>query len=616
MKVYFNSWISDYKRPFGAIANNSTCKFNLYVESFDPNIKVSFILFEDGKWEQDKAKEYIMTRKKDNIFSVDVEFTNVGYYFYYFKVVEYGKIISIVKNPLNNDSIVSDNIYNKWQLTVYNSILNDSETGFENSVMYQIFPDSFYREEIRKSGILSDRIIIDTNYAGIIEDGDRKNIKNNTYYGGNIEGIRRKLSYLKDMGINVIYLNPIFEAHSNHRYNTANFMNLDPLLGTNEEFISFCKDAHNMGIKIILDGVFNHVGADSIYFNKFKRYDILGAYNSKSSTYYSWFKNNFYHYPDSYKGWWGDAKGLPAVDTYAPEYIEYICGENGVVKTWLERGADGFRLDVIDELPNEFIDILCSSIKKYGGKIIIGEVWEDATEKFDMYGKRRRYLLGSQIDTVMNYPFFNCAYSYIKYGDFSNLYNGIMSIFEHYPKYSIKLLMNLLSTHDIERISNRLASEGKREFTKEQLAYSRKMLLLLFVMQFTFPGIPCIYYGDEIAMMGKGNLENRRYFNWECKDNSFIQYIKELASLKKNNEALQGDFSFLQLTKEVLIYKRVHNKKSIIVIINRSENRYILKDIHCIKGIIDKANLIFSTNNFDKYILNPYSAMILDNSEL
>ncbi len=613
MKVYFNSWNEKFKRPFGAICSNSTCKFNIKIEELNGQFDVKLVLFEDGKWERYQAKEYLLKKISDDVYSTEVKFLKIGYYFYYFEIIFNNKLLNIVLDPLTNNAKICNDTYNKWQVTVYDKELDCKKTGFENSVMYQIFPDSFYRDKVLQDGILPDRKIVETGYLNIVDDSSRVNVKNNTYYGGNIDGIRKKLPYLRELGINIIYLNPIFEAHSNHRYNTANFMQLDPLLGKNKDFTQFCDEAHKMGISIILDGVFNHVGADSIYFNKFKRYPNEGAFNSKSSIYYPWFKNNFFTYPNSYKGWWGDANGLPAVDTFSPEYIEYICGKNGVVKTWLERGADGFRLDVIDELPNEFIDILCDSIKKYGGKIIIGEVWEDATEKFDMYGTRRRYLLGEQIDTVMNYPFFNSAYNYIKYGDFLNIYAGTMRILEHYPKYSINLLMNLISTHDIERISNRLANEGKREFTREQIEFSRKMLPLLLTMQFTFPGIPCIYYGDEIAMMGRGNLENRKYFDWNCKDKTFINYIKELSNIKKNNLACSGDFKFLYLTQDLLIYKRNYLNNVLIIIINRSDKTYHLKDIEVLKSVLKNSNIIFTTsasNSIEK--IYPYSAIIVD----
>ena len=189
---------------------------------------------------------------------------------------------------------------------------------------------------------------------------------------------------------------------SNHRYNTADYRKIDPLLGTEEDFINLCREAKKRGIRIILDGVFSHTGSDSIYFNKNSRYNSAGAFNTPESPYKNWFQ--FLKYPDVYKSWWGFTS-LPELDKNNPDYINFICGEDGILRHWLRLGASGYRLDVADELPDSFIARVREAVKAEGEEnLLIGEVWEDASNKL-AYGVRRKYFLGDELDSVMNYPF-------------------------------------------------------------------------------------------------------------------------------------------------------------------------------------------------------------------
>ena len=189
-----------------------------------------------------------------------------------------------------------------------------------------------------------------------------------------------------------LYLNPIFEAHSNHRYNTADYRKIDPLLGTEEDFVELCAKAKAVGISVILDGVFSHTGSDSLYFNRNGRYgEHSGAYRDPDSPYREWY--SFRRYPDDYESWWG-FRTLPNVRETYPSYLDFICNPNtGVLAKWLSLGASGFRLDVADELPDAFLDRVYQTVKSFGeDKVVIGEVWEDASNKIS-YGNRRHYLL-------------------------------------------------------------------------------------------------------------------------------------------------------------------------------------------------------------------------------
>ena len=401
---------------------------------------------------------------------------------------------------------------------------------------------------------------------------------NNDYFGGDLEGIRSKLDYLKDLGVTCIYLNPIFESHENHRYNTANYRKVDPLLGTNEDFRTLCEDAKKRGISVILDGVFSHTGADSIYFNKFGRYSEPGAYQSEQSPYYSW-----YHFwgNKEYESWWG-IDTLPNVDENNPSYTKYICGKGGVLEYWLSLGAAGYRLDVADELPDEFLDNLRTCVKNYDEeKIVIGEVWEDASNK-EAYGVKRRYLLGDQLDSVMNYPFREAIIAYIKGEAVTTFRDRIMGILENYPKCTVDVLMNFVSTHDIERAINRFGGQpcdgkskdwmAQNSLSPEEYQRGKTLLKCAMVLQFFLPGVPSIYYGDEVGLQGWKDPFNRRCFPWGSEDTELLEFTKQLGSIRRSCEAFaEGKMEFLVLEDNLVGFSRydAETGNSAIVLLNR-----------------------------------------------
>ena len=314
-----------------------------------------------------------------------------------------------------------------FQITVYNKDFKTPDF-LKGAMMYQIFPDRFSRDssfDFRRMTSLDpreERIY----HEDWNEDVDTKGKPETGYlacdfYGGSLKGIEEKLDYIKELGINVLYLNPIFEARSSHRYDTADYLNVDPILGGTTAFLSLQNACKERGIRIILDGVFSHTGADSRYFNKFDRYDGVGAYKAfrdgAESRYRSWY--NFYRNEDGsvgYRSWWG-FPDLPDVNEDDLSYRNFIFGKDGVVDTWTSRGASGFRLDVSDELPDSFIRQMRSTVKaKLGDEgAVIGEVWEDASNKCS-YGSYRDFMLGNTHDSVMGYTFrhivldFLCGY--------------------------------------------------------------------------------------------------------------------------------------------------------------------------------------------------------------
>ena len=318
-------------------------------------------------------------------------------------------------------------------------------------------------------------------------------------------------------------------------------MKADPLLGTNDEFAELCAEAKKLGISVILDGVFSHTGADSVYFNKFGRYPELGAYQSKDSKYYEWY--SFIDYPEVYEAWWG-IDTLPNVWENNESYTEFICGEDGVLNYWLSKGAAGYRLDVADELPDEFLNNLRKCVKNYDKeKIVIGEVWEDASNK-ESYGVKRRYLLGDQLDSVMNYPFREAIINFVKGGSCHDFINSVMTILENYPQPTVDVLMNFVSTHDIERAINRLGGENcddkskdwmaERYLTPEQYAHGKNLLKAAMALQFFLPGVPSIYYGDEAGLQGYKDPFNRRCYPWGHEDKELIAYVSELSRVRKS----------------------------------------------------------------------------------
>ena len=453
--------------------------------------------------------------------------------------------------------------------------------------MYQIFPDRFYKSTKKHENIPEGRIMRenweDTPYYKPDENG---HVWNNDYFGGDLEGIKEKLPYLKGLGVTCIYLNPIFESHENHRYNTANYRKVDPLLGTNEDFKDLCAEAKNYGISIILDGVFSHTGADSIYFNKFNRYDSVGAYNSKDSEFFPWY--TFYEYPDKYEAWWG-IDTLPNVQENNEKYTEYICGDGGVLDYWISMGAAGYRLDVADELPDEFLDNLNKCVKKNGkDKLIIGEVWEDASNK-ESYGVKRKYLLGHQLDSVMNYPFRSAIMNYVMGGSPFEFRNAVMTILENYPKPSVDVLMNSISTHDIERAINILGGEsceGKDKdwmcnhwLNDKEYELGKNRMKCAMALQYFLPGVPCIYYGDEAGVQGYKDPFNRRCYPWGKEDKGLIEYVKLLAEVRNSSKVfIDGKMKFLYMDDNVISFARTrsHRKRAMIIYVNRSPYEQVI----------------------------------------
>ena len=447
-------------------------------------------------------------------------------------------------------------------------------------VLYQIFPDRFYEGRKHKPMPFSNRIYRENKhgepYFWPNEEGGYLNMD---YFGGDFAGIMEKLPYLKELGVSWIYLNPIFEAHSNHRYNTADYLNPDPLLGTKEKSAS-CAPRPAGRASASFWTACSATPAQIPSTSTGRAATARAAPTTTPKAPIAAGTDFSPNYACGYRSWWGFEK-LPEVQESDPGYREFICGKGGVIDTWLSLGASGFRLDVADELPDDFIEEIRKAVKAHGPDCyLLGEVWEDATTK-EAYGVRRTYLLGNGLDAVMNYPFRNAVLSFLKGRSAADTAEDIMAICEHYPAPALHCLMNFMSTHDTERALTAIAdepSDGKnrywqsgRTLPRDRYDHGVRLLRLAYAMIFTLPGVPSIYYGDEIAMQGYRDPFNRAYFNWESTESRVRPVLRQLAHLRRECDAFaEGGMQIIRAEGDVLHYRRTGPTQMADIIVNRS----------------------------------------------
>ncbi len=465
--------------------------------------------------------------------------------------------------------------------------------GFEtplwakNAVMYHIFVDRFAKSSLHTLPVRDDCIINPDWENGIPEYAPYNGapLANNTFFGGSICGIIEKLPYLKNLGVNVLYLSPVFKAYSNHKYDTGDYETVDEMFGGTEALDELCAQCQKLNMRVILDGVFNHTGDDSKYFNRLGKYDSLGAYQSEKSKYFSWY--DFTEFPDEYSSWWG-IKILPKLMNHNEELQEFFLGDKGIVRKWISHGTSGWRLDVADELPSAFLDKLRTAAKaEKNDALIIGEVWENAADKV-AYSEMRRYFLGHELDSVMNYPIKNAVISLCTTGNAEQFYNTVTDTYSSYPDCCSEVVMNILSTHDTERILTVLSGvsgEGKTNaelstmrLDEQQKLYAKKLLKVASVLQFTLPGMPSIFYGDEAGLEGYHDPFCRLPFPWGREDTELTEHYKKLCYIKRKYKALSGaKITFLDHSDGFVAYERTNGASKIIVLANLSGNRKCFK---------------------------------------
>lgn len=605
MQIIHNSRDLLFRSPFGAVECETDIKLKINIGKKE-QVKSVKVQLTDGTGKVQKIDMITISEVEDfDIYEANIELTEyVGLYWYHFIIdtengtFYYGNNCSMSGGE---GEVFYDDPPLSYQITVYKKE-NTTVDWIKDGIIYQIFPDRFYNGN-------EDGTVLKPHRDMILRSNWRetpKYIKSESgridffdYFGGNILGVIKKLPYLKELGITIIYLNPIFEAESNHKYDTGDYKKIDAMFGDEELFKELCDKARKQGMRIILDGVFSHTGSDSIYFNREGRYDSLGAYQSKDSEYFDWYK--FDHYPDKYSSWWG-VDTLPEVEELNRGYLDYIVyDEDSVVNKWSKAGISGWRLDVADELPGEFIKKFKKRLKEVDeDSVLIGEVWEDASNK-KSYGQRRTYLLGEELDSTMNYPF---RATFLDF--FLNVIDSrqagleVMQIKENYPIHHFYSLMNMLGTHDSQRIltvlgeapdGKKISQQDKEKFKldEDKLKLAVDRLKLLTVIQMTFPGVPSIYYGDEAGLEGYEDPINRRTYPWGDVNTELLEWFKKVTSLRTKYDVLKtGSLEILELDGDVFGFIReITNSKDVfdrerqdnlsVVLVNRSDRDIEIK---------------------------------------
>lgn len=582
MRILFDSKKEIFKKPFGCLTPGQMCSLQIHIPVTVRTTAVSVcILGEDGTPAQEVAMAFARCREPYDIWQGSFCLEQAGLYFYYFRITGHTGTFRLFKQGDDTNMEAGDT----WQVSCIPEEFTTPDWA-KGAVIYQVFPDRF-----RKAGDcdLSQKLqpfVLHENWEEEVhwQPNEKGEVLNNDFYGGNFRGITEKMDYIASLGTTILYLNPISKSFSSHRYDTGDYKTPDPMLGTLEDFRQMCRAAHSRGIRVVLDGVYSHTGDNSLYFDRKGTFGGTGAYCSKTSPYYSWY--TFHSYPDEYNSWWG-FDTLPTVNKLDPGFVEYmITAEDSVVAHWLEQGADGFRLDVADELPNEFLVLLKKRIRQLRpDALLMGEVWEDASNKI-AYDIRRRYFVDGTLDSVMNYPFRKAILEFLTGNDDGwGLGQTVLTIMENYPRQVLLCNMNLLGTHDTPRILSALVGEGEgtrqelaeQKLSPEKRAQARERLTLAAVLQFTLPGSPSVYYGDEAGMEGGKDPFNRRTYPWGKGDAELLALHRELGQLRKQVEALRlGDTAFFQAGGGRVGFIRSLEDTAVKIYVNRSGEEWQL----------------------------------------
>ena len=547
--AYFDPLL--FKCPKGPVAKGTEVNFKLEVEEDVIPNEVYLMIKDDEAWEY----TYEKMQKNQKYYEKNLKFDFSGHFWFNFKLVFEDKELYVSKTYDNYSCVL------EYKGEDFLQLVTEEEYSCTNSmqggIIYQIFVDRFCRV-----GKVTPRfpLVLREDWGGAIKKNTTDPILiNEEVFGGNFKGITSKLDYLKDLGVTTIYMCPISEAHSNHKYDTANYMNVDSMFGSEDDFKELIDKAKEKGMQIVIDGVYNHTGSDSIYFNRKGRYAEAGAFQSQDSKYFKWF--DFIDYPKVYEAWWG-IDTLPRVRGNCTEFHDYIAGKGGVIEKFMKLGVAGVRLDVVDEISNEFVNKISSKIKEFGkNKIIMGEVWEDAGTKI-AYSNRRKYFTQNQLNSVMNYPIKESLLNYIKTGETYDLVSTIRMLQSNYPKVVRDNLMNFLTTHDTVRFRSELEtiSGGNKEVAD-------KLMKLASAISFTMVGVPSIFYGDEYGMENNDG-SSRGCFDWDNYQNEIYKWYKQLALIRKLSVMKDGELNILYSKYGKFVYERVNDEQRVVVLSN------------------------------------------------
>lgn len=617
MKFRHHSWKKKYRDPFGAVPTGSTVRISAYATDVE-NIKlrtyfdVTEVLYE------------LIESKKPNFWEVSFKLPDTpGVFWYNFSFESKGKTYTYgtQRDQLGGEGQLYESSSPSFQITVYDPT-RKTPSWYTQGIMYQIFPDRFHRGTDFELDKFPKNAILHANWNDTPHYFREKDGKIGfwDFFGGTLGGITEKLDYLESLNVSILYLNPIFKARSNHRYDTGDYLTIDPILGTKESFETLASECKKRGISIILDGVFSHTGDDSLYFNRYGNYPDVGAYQSKESPYYPWYM--FSQYPKLYACWWG-VDAMPNTDEMYPNFQTFIFkNKDSVVRHWMKAGASGWRLDVADELPDPFIEGLKTAMMEENpDSVLIGEVWEDASRKV-AYDELRTYFSGHELDAVMNYPFRETFIDFIL-GEKSSGFAAriMMSLYEHYPHDQFMGNMNLIGSHDRRRILNVLGEAYKFLGNRSHKAYrldenqyllAIKRLKLLSLIQFTFPGVPCLYYGDEAGVQGFEDPYNRRTYPWGNEDADLLEWYRKITTLRADHPVFQnGSWKPYEASDDLFVFERRNEDALCFCLFNRNSRAVHLfkhPDFEGCKGIDLITDELVSLNPI---VLQPLSYAIV-----
>ena len=610
MTIKHDSRKPEYREPFGAAQTGT--KVSLAIEISDPVPESVRLMLWHG---DDPEIHYLeMSEAGGGRYTVSFPLPDEGCLVWYAFEIETeredGRAVFYYGNnirDLGGEGRLYVDDPHRYQITVYKA--SKVPEWYKNGIVYQIFPDRFARDEdwrerteaanakINERRSDMKRVVQEdwTLPAYYVRDHSGK-VTEWPMMGGSLKGIEEKLDYIRSLGVTCIYLNPVFEASSNHRYDTGDYMRIDGALGTDADFEDLAAAARARGMRIILDGVFSHTGADSIYFDKEGNYSEMhpdeenagGAWGGDDSPYRDWYKFDE-NERCGYKCWWG-VEDLPEVDENNRSFRDFILGEDGVVAHWMKKGASGWRLDVADELPDSFIAETRARIKATDPEgLLLGEVWEDASNKIS-YGERRKYFMGDELDSTMHYPIRDILLDYINFTiGSSGAAERMMNIAENYPPENFYAALNLLGSHDRARIMTMMAAE-------EDYSSATKKVKLLSTLQYCLPGVPCVYYGDEAGLLGGTDPENRSGFPWGFENLDLGYHYRMLGLMYDEHPALkEGGFEILSgkygIAEDILAFTRsgrdaAGTEETLLVLANRRYEPFEvdLRNIDGLKG--------------------------------
>lgn len=526
----------------------------------------------------------------------------------------------------------------------------------KGAVVYQIFPDRFCRgKNSTKEPMPRRRIHENWEEKPILEsDPNYEDLYNNDFFGGDFAGIIEKIPYIANLGVDIVYLNPIVRSQSTHRYDAADYFQPDPYLGTVEELKHMIEEFHKYGIRVIFDAVFNHTGNDSIYFNQYGTYDSVGAYQSEDSPYKDMYERDK---EGKFIGWW-NYRNLPVCNKNNPDYINMICGVGGVIDRWFSWGIDGIRADVIDELPDFFIMEMNKAMQRNRPNdfLFILEVWDNVMRKGKTYISS-----GKEGHSPMNYFFMDAYLRYYMYKDTYKLERVCKEIHTEYPTETCQTLMNSTSTHDTSRLIDfftcdrfdfdglyawdidwepiykeraemlyeekckwlekgvteekaedkareKVRNEWQKEYkiTKEQYENAKKIIKSYVTGLAFLPGMFTIFAGDEAGVEGIGTMLNRATYPWGHEDKEIFKFFIDLIKSRKSQKFLkEADVKFLEIKKEYFLYERYDNNNKIIVISSNVNNEINIPEKY------HNAKILFSIGGNSNNTLSPYGAIVL-----